>query len=288
MIRSRGEKIFSVINFIIMLMVGFITLFPLWYVLMASISNGDAVVSGDVMFLAKGINFDSYKEVAKIDHLWSSYANAIFYTVTGTAVSVVLTILAAYPTSKKRLVGGRYITFFLVFTMWFSAGTIPVYLNFRDLGLLDSRLGVILSGAITTFNVIVLRTYFENIPQSLEEAAKIDGADDFYTLVRLYIPLSVPSIITIMMYYMLARWNTYFWPMVLLKDESKIPLQVFLRKLIVDMQGMEEFDDVEIFNMTKETVVYATIVVSVIPMLLVYPYIQKYFVKGMMVGAVKG
>lgn len=288
MIKSRGERIFGVINFIIMLMVGFITLFPLWYVLMASISNGDAVVSGDVMFIAKGINFDSYKEVAKIEHLWTSYGNAIFYTAVGTTFSVILTILAAYPTSKKRLVGGRFITFFMVFTMWFSAGTIPMYLNFRDLGLLNTRLGVILTGAIGTFNIIVLRTYFENVPQSLEEAAKIDGADDFYTLVRLYIPLSVPSIITVLMHYMLARWNTYFWPMVLLKDEAKIPLQVFLRKLIVDMQGMEEFDDVEVFNMTKETVVYATIVVSVLPMLIVYPYVQKYFVKGMMVGAVKG
>lgn len=288
MIKSRGERIFGVINFIIMLMVGFITLFPLWYVLMASISNGDAVVSGDVMFIAKGINFDSYKEVAKIEHLWTSYGNAIFYTAVGTTFSVILTILAAYPTSKKRLVGGRFITFFMVFTMWFSAGTIPIYLNFRDLGLLNTRLGVILTGAIGTFNIIVLRTYFENVPQSLEEAAKIDGADDFYTLVRLYIPLSVPSIITVLMHYMLARWNTYFWPMVLLKDEAKIPLQVFLRKLIVDMQGMEEFDDVEVFNMTKETVVYATIVVSVLPMLIVYPYVQKYFVKGMMVGAVKG
>ena len=288
MIKSRGERIFGVINFIIMLMVGFITLFPLWYVLMASISNGDAVVSGDVMFIAKGINFDSYKEVAKIEHLWTSYGNAIFYTAVGTTFSVILTILAAYPTSKRRLVGGRFITFFMVFTMWFSAGTIPMYLNFRDLGLLNTRLGVILTGAIGTFNIIVLRTYFENVPQSLEEAAKIDGADDFYTLVRLYIPLSVPSIITVLMHYMLARWNTYFWPMVLLKDEAKIPLQVFLRKLIVDMQGMEEFDDVEVFNMTKETVVYATIVVSVLPMLIVYPYVQKYFVKGMMVGAVKG
>ena len=288
MIKSRGERIFNAINFVIMLLVGFVTLFPLWYVLMASISNGDAVVSGEVMFLPKGITLDSYREVVKIEHLWSSYLNAIFYTAVGTALSVVLTILAAYPTSKKRLVGGRYITFFLVFTMWFSAGTIPMYLNYKDLGLLDSRLGVILSGALTTFNIIVLRTYFENVPQSLEEAAKIDGADDFYTLIKLYIPLSVPSIITVMMYYMLARWNTYFWPMVLLKDEAKIPLQVFLRKLIVDMQGMEAFDDVEVFNMTKETVVYATIVVSIIPMLIVYPYVQKYFVKGMMVGAVKG
>lgn len=288
MIKSRGEKAFSVFNFLIMLIIGFVTLFPFWYVIMASISSGEAVVSGRVMLIAKDITFDAYKEVLKIDNLWSSYINAVFYTVCGTALSVALTILAAYPTSKKRLVGGRAISLFFVFTMWFSAGTIPIYLNFKSLGLLDSRLGVILGFALNTFNIVVLRTYFSSIPESLEEAAKIDGADDFYTLLHLYVPLSIPSIITIMMYYMLARWNGYFWPMVLLKDETKIPLQVLLRKLVVDMQGMDAYDDVEVFSMTKETVVYATIVVSVIPMMIIYPYIQKYFVKGMMVGAVKG
>lgn len=288
MIKSRGEKIFSVVNIFIMIIIGFITLYPLWYVFISSISNGDAVVSGNVMLLPQGITLASYKEVLKIDHLFSSYLNAILYTVCGTALSVVLTILAAYPTSKKRLAGGRIISLFFVFTMWFSAGTIPIYLNYKSLGLLDSRIGVILSSAMTTFNLIVLRTYFQSIPESLEEAAKIDGANDFYTLVKLYIPLSIPSIITIMMYYMLARWNGYFWPMVMLKDEAKIPLQVLLRKLVVDLQGMEAFDDVEVYSMTKETVVYATIVVSLIPMLIVYPYIQKFFVKGMLVGAVKG
>lgn len=288
MIKSRGEKAFSVFNFLIMLIIGFVTLFPFWYVIMASISSGEAVVSGRVMLIAKDITFDAYKEVLKIDNLWSSYINAVVYTVCGTALSVALTILAAYPTSKKRLVGGRAISLFFVFTMWFSAGTIPIYLNFKSLGLLDSRLGVILGFALNTFNIVVLRTYFSSIPESLEEAAKIDGADDFYTLLHLYVPLSIPSIITIMMYYMLARWNGYFWPMVLLKDETKIPLQVLLRKLVVDMQGMDAYDDVEVFSMTKETVVYATIVVSVIPMMIIYPYIQKYFVKGMMVGAVKG
>ena len=288
MIKSRGEKVFSVVNVAIMIVIGFITLYPLWYVFISSISNGDQVVSGNVMLIPKGITLVSYKEVVKINNLLSSYLNAIFYTVFGTALSVVLTILAAYPTSKKRLAGGRIISLFFVFTMWFSAGTIPIYLNFKSLGLLNSRLGVILCSAMTTFNLIVLRTYFQSIPESLEEAAKIDGADDFYTLVKLYVPLSVPSIITIMMYYMLARWNGYFWPMVLLKDEAKIPLQVLLRKLVVELQGMDAYDDVEIYSMTKETVVYATIVVSIIPMLIVYPYIQKYFVKGMLVGAVKG
>lgn len=288
MIKTRGEKMFSVFNFFIMLLVGFVTIFPFWYVIMASISSGDAVVSGQVMLIPKGINLEAYKEVLKIEHLWSSYLNAILYMVCGTALSVVLTIFAAYPTSKKRLIGGRVISLFFVFTMWFSAGTIPIYLNFKSLGLLDSRIGVILSFAVNTFNIIVLRTYFMSIPESLEEAAKIDGANDFYTLIKLYIPLAVPSIITVMMYYMLGRWNGYFWPMVLLKDEAKIPLQVFLRKLVVDMQGMDAYDDVEVFSMTKETVVYATIVVSIIPMLIIYPYIQKYFVKGMLVGAVKG
>lgn len=197
MIKSRGERLFNAVNIIIMLVVGFVTLYPLWYVLIASVSHGDAVVSGQVLLLPKGINFDSYKEVFKIEYLWTSYLNAIIYLVFGTGLSVILTILAAYPTSKKRLVGGGVISFFLVFTMWFSAGTIPVYLNYKSLGLLDSRLGVVLSGALTTFNIIVLRTYFQSVPDSLEEAAKIDGANDFYTLVKLYIPLSVPSIITI-------------------------------------------------------------------------------------------
>lgn len=288
MIKSRGEKIFSAVNIFIMIIIAFVTLYPLWYVFISSISDGDAVVSGQVLLLPRGVTLASYKEVVKIDHLFGSYINAVVYTVCGTALSIVLTILAAYPTSKKRLAGGRAISLFFVFTMWFSAGTIPIYLNYKSLGLLDSRLGIILGSALNTFNIIVLRTYFQSIPDSLEEAAKIDGANDFYTLVKIYIPLSIPSIITVMMYYMLARWNGYFWPMVMLKDESKIPLQVLLRKLVVDLQGMDAFDDVEVYSMTKETVVYATIVVSLIPMLVVYPYIQKYFVKGMLVGAVKG
>ena len=165
---------------------------------------------------------------------------------------------------------------------------IPTYLNFKDLGLLDTRTALIFGFCVTPFYTFIVRTYFTNIPESLEESAKIDGANDFYIFLRIYLPLSIPCLITIGLYYMVDRWNAYFWSMLILKDESKIPLQVILNKLIIQSSWTEEMGAVDTVAYNEETLIYSTIVISIIPILCAYPFVQKYFVKGMMVGSIKG
>jgi len=287
--RTAGEKIFNVINIVFMILLIFITLYPLWYVLVASFSNPISVSRGIVTLWPDGFRLASYKRVIETKNIWSSYGNTIFYAVVGTAVSMFLTVMGAYPLSKRNLPGRRFIMFVALFTMWFGAGMIPTFLNFRNLHLYDSRLGIILCFAVSTFYVILMRTFFENVPDSMEESAKIDGANDWVILFRIYLPLSVPAIATLTMYYFVGRWNSYFWSMLLLQDQTKIPLQVLLRRLIVEVSlTMTEYADVSANTMTEQTIIYATIVVAVIPMLVLYPFIQKYFVKGIMIGAIKG
>ncbi len=286
---SKGEKAFSICNHIFLALLALSTVYPFLYVLSASISSGDAVVTGKVMFWPVDLTFDAYKQVLKENSLWMAYANTIYYTLVGTVVNVVFTIFGAYPLSKKRLLGRGAIGFFIAFTMLFSAGMIPFYLNLRELGLINTRTAIIFAFAISTFNVVILRSFFQSIPEDLEEAAKVDGATDAQVLWRIVLPLSKPSLAAISLFYAINRWNGYFWAMVILKDEDKIPLQVLLNKLVVSMKPTEDMmmtSDVAAFS--QETVIYATIVLSVVPIVAVYPFIQKYFVKGVMIGSIKG
>jgi putative aldouronate transport system permease protein len=286
---SRGEKTFQIINYIFLTILGIITLYPLIYVLSASISSPDAVISGRVLLIPKNINFHSYELVLREKGIWIAYANTFYYTIFGTALSMLLTIFGAYALSKKRLMGRSFISFFIAITMWFNAGMIPFYLTIRDLNLLDNRLGIIIGFAITTFNVILLRTFFQSIPESLEEAAFVDGANDLTILTKIYIPLAKPAIATVTLFYAVNRWNGYFWSMILLTDANKIPLQVLLKKLIVQMDMVNQIQSaVDTSNYSNETLIYATIIISIIPVLIFYPYIQKFFVKGVMIGSIKG
>jgi putative aldouronate transport system permease protein len=176
---------------------------------------------------------------------------------------------------------------FVLFTMWFSAGIVPTYFNFQRLGLLDSRMGILLCFAVSTFYVILMRTFFENVPKEMEESAVIDGANDFTILAKIYLPLSTSAIATLTMFYFVDRWNAFFWSLLLLRDPGKVPLQVILRRLIVEASyAFEHFDQVA--NISEQTLIYATIVIAVLPMLVIYPFIQRFFVKGIMLGAVKG
>lgn len=287
--RTKGEKAFDVVNIFLMLLVCIATLYPLWYTAIASFSDPMAVSRGVVTVWPVGFELASYKKVFSMDNIWTSYGNTIFYSVVGTLINLVLTILGAYPLSKERLKGRKAITFCILLTMWFNAGLMPTFLNFRNLNLYNTRTGILLCFAVNSFYVILMRTFFENVPESMEEAAKIDGAGDGTILTKIYLPLSLPAVATITMYYFVGRWNSYFWSMLLLKDESKIPLQVLLKKLIVEISyNVNEGMDLSASVMTEQTVVYATIMVAVVPMLVLYPFIQKYFVKGVMVGAIKG
>lgn len=288
---SRGERLFNIINHLFLLLVSLVAIYPFIYVLAASLSHADAVAAGQVVLLPKALTLNSFRKVMEIPNLWRSYANTFFYTFVGTFVCMLFSITGAYALSKKRLMFRKFFTIFVTLTMWFKAGIVPEFLNFKDLGLYNTRAVPIIGFAIVAFNVILLKTYFESVPESLEESAQLDGANDLRILWSIYMPLSKPGLATVSLFYAVSKWNGYFWSMILLRDESKIPLQVLLRKMIVEMNATSEFSDA--FEMSRmgysvETVVYATIIVSIIPIVLIYPFIQKYFAKGAMIGAVKG
>lgn len=287
--RSFGSNIFDILNHVLLAGFALFAVYPFIYVISASISSAEAVVTGRVLLLPRDITFQAYEHVFETRGIWIAYANTIFYTVFGTLAQMLVTTTGAYAISKKRLMGRGLVTFMIAFTMWFSAGMIPYFLNIRDLGLYNSRWSIVVAFACAPFYVIIMRTYFQSIDDAMEESAIIDGANDLSIFARIYLPLSAPMLATITLFYAVGNWNSYFWAMVLLRDEGKVPLQVLLRKLIVMMQIPENVSrnyDVQVFN--QQTFIYSTIVVSVIPIMSVYPFIQKYFVKGMMLGAIKG
>lgn len=290
MLETKGEKIFRIVNVVVITIVSIIALYPFLYVFSASISSPNDVITGKVLLLPKNITFASYSHILSDKSIWIAYGNTIYYTVIGTTVNLLLTICGAYPLSKKRLRGRKFFTLLVTITMWFNAGMIPFYLNLRSLHLLNTRTSIIIAFACSAFNVILLRTTFENIPSEMEEAATVDGANDLQILTKVYLPLSKATLATIALFYAVERWNGYFWAMIILKDESKVPLQVMLKKLIVETSMGTDYSVGLNFvaKYSVETIIYATIVISIIPILMAYPYIQKYFVKGVMVGAVKG
>lgn len=287
---SKGEKIFYICNNIFLILLTCLIMYPVIYVVSASFSSGTAIRTGKVILFPVEADLISYKFVFTNSTLWVSYLNSFFYTIVGTLISMVLTIMGAYALSKNDLPGGKLINIFIIVTMWFAAGIIPNYLNFKELGLLNSRMGVLLHGTISTYNFILMKNFFSSIPKSLEEACEIDGASQLQILSKIYMPLSKASIATIALFYAVARWNEYLWPMILLRDDELVPLQVVVKKIIVDFKQQAENiqDDLFYGKLSNEGFIYATIVVSTVPMLVLYPFIQKFFVKGVMIGAVKG
>ena len=289
---SASRVVFNIVNYTVLALIALICVYPIIYVFAASFSAAREVNMGNVWLLPKGFTLDAYKQIINRDGLWVAYLNSFYYMIFGTIVNLAVTICGAYPLSKRDLDGCRVINMLIAFTMWFSAGTIPLYLTFRDYGLLNTRAAIIFGFACGAYNFILLRTYFASIPAAVEEAARIDGASDIYTLVRIVLPLSLPSLATIGLFYAVSRWNGYLWAMILLTDDSKIPLQVVLKKLVVDMSGHAENmsfgarDTSQ--DMSEETVMFATMVFAIVPMLVLYPFIQRYFVKGVMLGSVKG
>lgn len=288
-IKTRGDKIFDAILYLFMTLVVIVTIYPIWYILVASFSSNLAISMGKVTVWFKDFTLESYQQVVTQRNLWIAYANTIFYSVVGTALNMVMTILTGYALSKKWLPGRRFIMLFFLLSMWFGPGMMATYINYRDLGMVNNRWGIILIGAISTYYTILMRSFFESIPEALEESARIDGASDYRIMVQIYLPLSTAALMTISLYYFVGHWNAYFWSMILLQDDSKIPLQVMLKKLVVNMTGnSSETANMDFTVLSRETVVYATMVIAVLPMLIVYPFVQKFFVKGVMIGAVKG
>lgn len=290
LIESRGERIFNKSMIVIGIIISLITLYPIYYTLIASISKPLYVSNGSVMFIPRGINLESYKAAVTNKAIWIALGNTIFYTVFGVLVNLLFSMTIAYPLSKKRLFLRKQLTLFTVFTMWFSAGIIPLFLAFKDYGLLNTRVAVIFGFAINTYNMIILKSFFEQVPASLEEAAVIDGASNIRILFSVYLPLSKPALATVGMFYAVSRWNGYFWAMNLLRDDDKMPLQVLLKKLIVDRVANEtEAAIITEQSMSSPlTIIYAIIIIAIIPMMIAYPFIQKYFKSGLTIGAVKG
>lgn len=288
---TRGEKIFYIVNNVVLLILGLVCLYPLIFVASSSLSSVHAISAGKVVLWPVEPTLAAYKAVLAESDIWLGYLNAIYYTVFGTLLSLVITILGAYPLSKKGLKGAGLIMALIVFTMWFDPGTVPKYLNFVELGLLNTRWGVLLSGAYAGTYIIIMRSFFQSIPSSLEEAALIDGAGHTRILFQIYLPLSKAAIATVGLMYAISRWNVYFWPMLLLSQATELqPLQVVLKRILLEItisltagEGGET-----ITNYSAKMMTYAIIMVSVIPMLIAYPFIQKYFAKGIMIGSIKG
>ena len=285
---SRGERVFGMANGALVLLFVLSTLYPFIYIVAASFSSGFAVASGRVLLWPVDVTLAAYQHVLSDPMFWIAYANTFFYAGFGTLATLAIIVPGAYALSRPRLRGRRFFGLLIAFTLWFHAGMIPFFLNMRDLGLLDSRFGIVVGFACNAFNVILLRNYFESVPASYEEAARIDGANDIQLLWHVFIPLSKPALATIALLSLVARWNGYFWSMVLLRSEEKIPLQVYLKKMIVDLRSDDSFaSKLMTAEFSFETITAAIMVASLVPVVMIYPYLQKHFTKGMMLGGVK-
>lgn len=289
--RSVGEKTFSVFNYIFMICIMFIMLYPLWYVLVASFS--DAVkLSGYSGMLYKpiGFTFDAYKLMFKNPMILRGYGNTLFVLIVGLVFNMLLTSMGAYFMSRKNVLFNKPITLMIIFTMYFTGGMIPFYLTVIELGLKNSLFSIILPGAVSTFNLIILRTSFASVPEALEESARLDGASHWRIMTQIILPLSKASLSVIALYYAVQHWNAWFNAMLFLDRKELFPLQLVLREILItnDTSSMTQMVDVGDSSFIGETIKYAVIVVSVVPILCIYPFIQKYFEKGVMIGAVKG
>ncbi len=245
-----------------------------------------------LLFLPLDFSLASYKTIMSYKSLWIGYANTIFYVIVGTAINIVMTTLAAYALSRKNVMFSTAITFMITFTMFFGGGLIPTYLNIQRLGLLNTRWALLLPGAMSAYNFIIMRTAFKEVPESLEESARIDGAQDFTILLKIMVPLCKPVIAVMLLYYGVGHWNSWFSAMIYLRNRNLYPLQLVLREILITNSTMAEFEFISAQGDEVEPIAinikYAIIVVATVPILTIYPVLQKYFVKGVMIGAIKG
>ncbi|MBR5383560.1 MAG: carbohydrate ABC transporter permease [Clostridia bacterium] len=290
--QSSGDRVFDFVVTLIGVLIMLIVLIPLIFVLSASFSDPDLVLRGKVLLIPKGITFRAYTLVFENRDIWIGYRNTVFYTVAGTAINILLTIMAAYPLSRKEMTGRRFFTLVVLFTMYFNGGLIPTYLLVRNLGMYNTAWAILIPSAISTYNLIVAKSFFEqSIPQELYESARLDGCGSLRTLISIVLPLSKAILAVLVLYYGVAHWNAYFNSLIYLRDTSKHPLQVVLRNILLlgqtEQMGSNDVGMGEKIKMV-EAIKYSVIVVSSVPILLLYPLAQRYFVSGVMIGAVKG
>ncbi|MCI5765517.1 MAG: carbohydrate ABC transporter permease [Clostridiales bacterium] len=291
--RSRGDRVFQAAVYAIIVLIAVFTLYPLIYSLSASVSEPREILNGHVWLYPVNITTNAYQRVFRSADIQSGYLNTIIYAVAGTALNLLMTIAAAYPLSMKDMKGRNFITIMITFTMFFSGGMIPTYINIKNLGLLNTRWSVILPGLINVTNLLILRNYFINsVPDELHEAAEIDGSSPMNTLFTIILPLSKSILVVITIYYFVAHWNAYFDAMMYITKRNKWPLQVFLRQILLlsQMGDMAETMGADDANtaLLYASLKYAIIIIAALPLIIVYPLVQKFFEKGIMLGSVKG
>ena len=288
-----SELIFKIISYTFLTVFALMCLYPFLYAVSASISGREAVEYQKLILFPKDVQFEAFAEMFGNNQFWNAYSNTLFLTIYGTIWSLGVSILGGYALSKKRLLFRKAFNFFLVFTMWFSAGIVPQYLNylatktvFNSVGIMDDKWLVVIAMGMAAMNVILLRNAFENVPSEIEEAAIVDGATEMQVLSKVFIPMSKSTIATVALFFAISRWNGYFWARQMISNANEQPLQVFIRN------KLEQYTDLEQLatwteNYAADSVIFALIVCSIIPILIIYPFIQKYFAKGANAGGVK-
>lgn len=291
--QSKQDKIFDIFVMGISIILLAIVIYPLYFIVIASISNPDLVGNGKVLFLPKEVTYEAYKYILKDTRIWMGYYNTIRYTFLGTLLALALTIPAGYALSRKDLIGSKIIMKLMVFTMYFGGGLVPTYLVIKSLGLIDTSFVLIILGSFSVFNLIITRTFFvSTIPLELQEAAEIDGCGIPRFFFSIVLPLSKSIVAIMFLYYAVGHWNSFFNGMMYVKSQNLYPLQVILRDILISGQNlMTEGADMEyVLEMQRisRTIKYGVIIVSTVPVLIMYPFVQKHFVKGVMIGSVKG
>ncbi len=288
---SAGDHVFNVFNSILMILISIVIVYPLWYTVVASFTDPAVVNSGQFLIIPTKPFINGYKEALEYPRIWSGYGNTLLYTAVSVIVSLCCTIPGAYALSRMDMVGRRPIMFLFTFTMFFNGGMIPLYLVVRNLGLYNTMWALILPSAVSVYNLIVARSFFEgNLPIDLLEAAQLDGCSDFGFFFKIALPLSSTIIAVMVLFYATAMWNVYFNAIMFLQDQNKMPLQVILRDLVLSnslTQGMSASELVEKQKLVDQ-LKYVIVTLAAFPLVIMYPFVQKYFAKGVMVGAVKG
>lgn len=295
MIKEGGPSrtAFNIFNYVFLVLLMFVTLYPMYYMFITSISNGLEVMKGEVVWLPKSLTFATYDTLFE-SSLFMYMKNTVIYTVLGTFINLVMSCMCAYPLSRGTFSGRKVLTALVTIPMFFTGGMIPLYLAVKQFGMLDSIWSLVLPGAISTYNMIIIRTSFQSLPNSLVESAQLDGANDIIILIRIIIPLSKAVLATMLLFYAVTHWNSYFDAMLYINTKSKYPMTIMLRNMLVGGLFSDETTvgstagSAANFAVTDSTMRAATIIVTALPILAVYPFVQRYFVKGVMIGSLKG
>ncbi|NOU62698.1 ABC transporter permease subunit [Paenibacillus sp. LMG 31461] len=286
MVVSRGERVSGAAINLILGFVGIISLFPLLFVVSMSLTPyGEVIKNGGFLIIPKSITFEAYKYLFQTKELPQAMLVSIFTATVGTGINLLLTMLGAYPLSRKSLPGRSAILLLIVFTMLFGGGLVPTYLLVKSLGMLNTLWALIIPSAVATYNLLIMKTFFEGLPEELFESARIDGASDLTILFRIVVPLSVPSLLTIGLFYAVSNWNSFFSAVIYITDPNLNPLQIVVRKLLLLSNSVENTTDIVVPTPTLQM---AAVIIASLPVLMVYPFIQKHFTKGVLIGAVKG